>query len=201
VNDDELQRAYARSITTPPDRAGCPGPEAIGDLVARKGTEPARLEVLDHVMSCAECRRDLDLLLVADRAGARSALAPRWLAGAAAAILVIGVAAVGARTLLRERAAEVERGGAPPLALTPERGAVASRPVTLRWHAVSGGREYRVELLAADGAPRWTATTSDSFAVVPDSAVARDGEYGWWVTARLADGSSIRSAVVPFSVR
>jgi hypothetical protein len=201
VNDDELQRAYASAIASPWGRTPCPEPEALADLAERRGTDEARLAILDHVMACAGCRRDLDLLLVADRAGARSARPSRWVAAAAAAVLVVGLGAVGARTLLRERPPEVERGGAARLALSPERGAVAARPLALRWHAVPGGRDYRVELLAADGIPLWSAVTPDSSAVVPDSVVARSGEYGWWVTARLADGSSVRSPVTPFSVR
>ena len=107
MNDEELQQAYGRTIRSPRDRTACPGPDAIADLAARGDAEATRLVVLDHVMQCAACRRDLDLLLVADRAGARSARAPRWLAAAAAAIVVVGVGGLGARALLRERAPEV----------------------------------------------------------------------------------------------
>jgi hypothetical protein len=201
VNDDELQRAYARTIRSPSDRTGCPEPEAIADLAARRGTEEARLATLDHVMTCAACRRDLDLLIVADRAGARYARPRVWIATAAAAVLVLGVGALGARMLIRERSPDVERGGATALAVSPERGAAVTRPVALRWHAVTAGAEYRVELLAPDGNPLWSAVTSDSLALVPDSIVARGGDYGWWVTARRADGTTLRSPVTPFTVR
>jgi hypothetical protein len=66
---------------------------------------------------------------------------------------------------------------------------------------VTAGAEYRVELLAPDGNPLWSAVTSDSLALVPDSIVARGGDYGWWVTARRADGTTLRSPVTPFTVR
>jgi hypothetical protein len=202
VTDDDLQQAYGRVIRSPVDRTACPGPDAIADLAARGGAEETRLAVLDHVMQCAACRRDLDLLLVADRAGARSARAPRWLAAAAAAIVVVGVGGLGAHALLRERPPEVERGGAAGVSPAfPGSGAVVARPVALTWHAVAGVGEYRVELLAADGTPRWSAATRDTSAAVPDSVVARSGDYGWWVTGRLADGPTVSSAVTAFSVR
>ncbi len=202
MNDEELHQAYGRTIRSPRDRAACPGPDAIADLAARRGAEATRLAVLDHVMQCAACRRDLDLLLVADRAGARSARAPRWLAAAAAAIVVVGVGGLGARALLREQAPEVERGGAAAVdPVSPGSGAVVARPVGLTWHAVAGVREYRVEVLAADGTPLWSAATRDTSAAVPESVVAGSGNYGWWVTGRLADGAAISSAVTAFSVR
>ncbi len=202
MNDDDLQQAYGRMIRAPLDRAACPGADALGDLAARRGTETGRLALLDHVMQCTACRRDLDLLLVADRAGARSTMAPRWVAVAAAAILVIGVGGVGARVLLRERAPEVERGGAAALRpVSPEEGTTATAPVMLTWRAAPGAQQYRVEVLAADGAPLWSAATADTSATIPDAVVARGGEYGWWVTGRLADGATISSPVTPFSVR
>ncbi len=202
MNDDELQRAYGRTIRVPLDRAACPTPEALGDLAARRGSEAGRLAVLDHVMQCAACRRDLDLLLVADRAGTRSVVARRWVAAAAAAILVIGVGGVGARVLLRERAAEVERGGTVALRpVSPGGGTAATAPVLLTWHAAPGARRYRVEVLAADGAPLWSATTADTSVTVPDSVVARGGTFGWWVTGRLRDGATVSSGVTPFSAR
>ncbi|HEX9055873.1 MAG TPA: hypothetical protein VF830_13250, partial [Gemmatimonadales bacterium] len=85
--------------------------------------------------------------------------------------------------------------------VSPGIGAVVARPVRLTWHAVAGVREYRVEVLATDGRPLWSAATRDTSAAVPQSVVAGSGTYGWWVTGRLADGAAISSAVTAFSVR
>jgi len=202
VNDDELQRAYGRAIRSPTDRAACPDPGAIADLAARRGNEEARLATLDHAMGCSACRRDLDLLVVADRAAARSSQPPNWIAAAAAAILAVGLGTLSLRAVLHQRPPEVERGGALAVGLvSPRRGTEVPRPVGLTWHAVPGAREYRAEVLAADGTPLWSRTGADSTASVPDSVVAGGGSYGWWVAARLADGSTIRSAVMSFTVR
>ena len=60
----------------PPARAASiPPPEAIAALVRREGPEEARLATLDHVMSCADCRRDFDLLRAVERAGVESGAA------------------------------------------------------------------------------------------------------------------------------
>ena len=42
-------------------RGACPSPEAIQALVRREGDEAGRLATLDHVMTCGECRAELDL--------------------------------------------------------------------------------------------------------------------------------------------
>lgn len=71
ISDDELQELYtsgrsaARAASVP---RSCPAPEAIEALVLRASAEEARLETLEHVMTCEMCRRDFELLRAIDAA-------------------------------------------------------------------------------------------------------------------------------------
>ncbi len=70
MNDEQLRAVYAR---TSPARPGCAAPEEILALVQRDGAEADRLRILDHVMSCAECRHDFDLIRAVESAGREDA--------------------------------------------------------------------------------------------------------------------------------
>ena len=84
MSDDRLRELYAIAQAGRSAGAGGehPAPEAIAALVRREGPEEARLATLDHVMSCADCRRDFDLLRAVERAGVESGAAGRAAAGA-----------------------------------------------------------------------------------------------------------------------
>ena len=84
VNDEQLREIYGGLMTTSARRgpSSCPAPEALLALVRREGPEETRLATLDHVMSCADCRSEFDLLRSIELAGAE--------AGAAAAPGVAG---------------------------------------------------------------------------------------------------------------
>ena len=65
IDDELLRTAYAVHLRRDADRVEasvCPSPEALLALVRREGAEADRLAVLDHVMSCAHCRAEFDLL-------------------------------------------------------------------------------------------------------------------------------------------
>lgn len=203
MTDDELRQAYQTGVGPAAEpRARCPSPDAIAALVNRQGSEADRLALLDHVMSCGGCRRDFELLRSVTRAGEGTGVPRRWLVLAASIALVVGGGAVAVGALGRS-APDVFRGGAAGVVLLgPARGSATAKPVVLRWHAVSGARSYRVELLAQNGSPIGSWSTADTTLALADSLPLHSREsYGWWVRAQLADGSERVSAVTPFSVR
>ena len=51
-----------------PGREGCPEIDRLLVLVERRGTEEARLALLDHVMACRHCHAEFELLRAAHRA-------------------------------------------------------------------------------------------------------------------------------------
>lgn len=76
----------------------------------------------------------------------------------------------------------------------------ARAPITLRWTALRDGARYSVEVLDANDLPIFTRETNDTQVVVPAAALV-PGTYRWYVRARGADRSEIRSRVESFQVR
>jgi hypothetical protein len=204
MNDNELRRAYQRSAATAP--GAHPEPDELAELVSGAMPEPARLEMLEHVLRCATCGPELDLIRAAS-AGARAAEhrmpMSRWMAFAAAALIVVGI---GALTLRGHRAtvpADVMRGNRAAVAvIEPAAGTTVAVPARLAWHATEGAESYRVELLTTRGEVIAAWSTPDTALVIPDSVRLRANEsYDMWVRAMLADRTEVSSPLVRFSVR
>jgi hypothetical protein len=213
VSDDRrLVDAYEELLAAraPSSRDACPPPEALLALVERQGDEDARLATLDHTMSCASCRRDLDLLRAATaaagekapdasgviplpigrRAGRRAAWAP--LAAAAGIVLVVGVGVLSRGS--REAPSTLRGGAAAVLLAPPER--VAGGAVMLRWHRVADAPRYRVEVFAPSGATVAEAIVVDTTFTLPAAAFAgRPDSLRWTVTALRPDGGELRSTM------
>lgn len=205
MTEEELQRAYQRA--TAHARLGAhPAPERIADLVQGKAREPDRLELLDHVMQCAQCRSELDLLRTASE-GARAAdtarFPMRWTMFAAAAVLLIGVTAIALLQTRPAATADVYRGRRPAMALVqPSAGETVGQPVHLAWHGITEARNYHVELLSARGDMIAAWNTSDSTLAIPDSIrLDASQSYDVWIRATLADRTEVSSPIVRFSVK
>ena len=97
MDDQELRAAYESVLagTDTGSRETCPSPEDLEALVFTVGGEDERLALLDHVMSCAACRRDFDLLRAmksAEPQERRFSLRPILMA--ASVIVALGVGTV-----------------------------------------------------------------------------------------------------------
>ena len=205
MNDDELRREYQRSASAAP-LGTHPEPETLAELVNGEMPEAQRLTVLEHVLRCPTCKPELELLRAANegaRAAERRTLPSRWMALAAAALILVGV---GVLVMRGQRAAvpvDVMRGGhAAVSVIDPFTGTAVSAPVQLTWHAMDGAQSYRVELLTTQGAVIAAWSTRDTTLVVPDSVhVSANGSYDMWVRAMLNDRTEVSSPVVRFSVK
>ncbi|HEX2781608.1 MAG TPA: hypothetical protein VHM30_19040 [Gemmatimonadaceae bacterium] len=206
LNDDQLRALYARATEArrDPSRASCPSPDALLALVRGEGREQARLEVLDHAMTCPDCRRDFELLRAIEagrRADAGAAVQHiRWrrpigvtLVAALAAALVF-VAVLGPwQRWRRGSESDVLRGdSAEVVAIAPAADASGSGPFTFTWHPVPGARRYLLEVLTPEGAVRASRETADTTATLAATELGA-GDYRWWVRAQL-DGGERRSA-------
>lgn len=200
LTDEGLRELYERALTERgvPERAGCVSPAAILALVRREGAEEQRLATLDHVLACAACRGEFELLraieLAGEQAGVVSAPARRswanrgWrqvapLALAASVLLAVGVGVW--QRVGRHEGPEVERGVPDAVTLVaPAADATASAPVSFVWRAVPGARRYQLEVLDAGGTPVYALSTGDTVVTLPDMRrLARGAEYRWWVRA------------------
>jgi len=204
MNDEELRREYRTSKVTLPGPH--PEPEQLERIVIGEGSEAERLMLLEHVLRCPTCGPELDLLRAANagaRAAERHVPATRWLAFAAAALLVIGLGALSLRSRLMTPAADVMRGHAEAMSLIePSSGASLAPPILLTWHAVDSATSYRVELLSTAGALIGAWTTRDTTLALTDSAhVSASDSYDVWVRATLKDRTDVSSPIVRFNVK
>lgn len=205
MNDERLKDVYtgiveSRTVT---DRAACPETEAIRDLVERRGVENARLAVLDHVMACARCSREFELLRSVDRAAATHGLRslPRSrLALAASVLLVLTATVIWRSTGTRQ---PTFRGDVDAVTLVGPTGDTdAGAPLRLTWLSAGPDVGYEIEILDESGTPRYATVTSDTTIVVPDTVgLAVGAIYRWWVQATLPDARTVRSTMSSFTPR
>lgn len=190
--DEELRRLYGRAVErhTDESRASCPDPDQLRRLVTRAGAEAGRLAVLDHVMSCAACRPEFELLR------AQHVAAPRWspqgrLLAAASVMLAAGLGVVwvahdpAPRVVARSAASGVEL-------LRPPDGAEVDSAVTLAWRPVPHATAYVVELLDPGGSLVFSTSTPDTVLPVWQGGGIEPGvEYRWWVQVVQPSGARV----------
>lgn len=189
VTEVQLKEAYQAHLTrSRRDRASCPPPEAMQALVRREGDEAARLATLDHVMSCGECRTELDLLRTVEEAGVRSGAvaAPgrrRWMMPAALAATLLVAVGLG-RVALKPSEDTVRSDDATTVELVaPGAEVPAGAPVSFAWRPVEGASRYRLEVLNESGDVAIEAETRDTMLTSDSAASLAPGTYQWWVIA------------------
>jgi hypothetical protein len=205
MNDDELRREYQRAGNTTPLGAH-PDPDELAALVQGEMPEAKRLALLEHVLRCPACKPELELLRAANE-GARAAerrMGPsRWMALAAAVLILVGIGAVVLRGRRPVVPVEVMRGGhAAVSVIEPFTGTTISKPLRLTWHAMDGAQSYSVELLSMKGDVIASWTTRDTTIAVADSVrISANGSYDMWVRAMLNDRTEVSSPVVRFNLK
>ena len=212
MSDARLRQLYALGTGA---RAGAAAtathvsPEDILALVQRSLPEAQRLATLDHVMACAECRREFDLLRAVEAAGGERTPQVRQLPSAWRRMAPLAIAAslalvVGTEAWRRSTADQppVMRGEAAGVTVTSPAGEVAAdAPLTFAWHPVPGARRYDLEVLNADGNLVFSAETRDTVVTgARPETIVPGAEYRWWVRAVLEDGARPRSEPRSFRV-
>jgi hypothetical protein len=215
MSDARLRQLYALGSA---NRAGAAAtvehasPEDILALVQRSLPEAQRLETLDHVMACAECRREFDLLRAVEAAGGERTTQVRPLpsawrrtvpyALAASLALVVGTEAWRRSDSARLGEEQVMRGdGSGVTVVSPGGEVAAGEPLTFAWRPVAGARRYDLEVLNADGNVVFSAETRDTVVTgARPETILPGAEYRWWVRAVLDDGAQPRSEPRSFRV-
>jgi hypothetical protein len=203
VNDQQLRAIYGDVMTSRarPRPSACPEPEAILALVRREGPEEVRLATLDHVMSCADCRSEFDLLrsieLAGPDAGAVARPRRRWMAPLALAASVLLAVVIGRYALPGAPDRDVVRSGGKDrlTLLAPPTEATTGSPILFVWHPIEGADRYRLEVMNPGGEVVLEAETADTAIVLQSAADLEPGEYQWWVGATAP--ADARSALRP----
>ena len=207
MNEERLREVYAGVMASrgaAGRSAGCPSPEAVLALVRREGGEGSRLATLDHVMSCAECRSEFDLLRSVELAGAELGAAARpgtrrWMAPAALAASLLLALVLGRLALPTAPDGDVVRSGPDAGGVTllaPPQEAPAGSPMLFAWHPIPGAAGYRLEVLTREGDVALEAETSDTAITLQSTAGLPPGDYRWWVGA-TSRGRDARSTLRP----
>jgi hypothetical protein len=205
MTDAELQAHYQAAVARNGSRrsAQCASPEQLQALAERTGDEEERLEILDHVMSCAGCHGDLALLQAIHSAQPRQATlaSRRWLAAATLLIVLAGGTLVG-RRLTKRTSDDLTRGGLSAasggaVSIIAPLGPVAPDGLhRLTWHATPGAVRYVVEVLDSADRVIYSVQTPDT--TVPVASLNATAA-AWWVRATLGDGSDRRSPMIGLS--
>jgi hypothetical protein len=203
MNDQQLREIYAGVMASRPRSASsaCPDPEAILALVRREGPEETRLATLDHVMSCADCRSEFDLIRSIELAGADAGAVARpgrrWMAPLALAASVLLAVVIGRYALPGTPERDVVRSGEKDrlTLLAPPTEAATGSPILFVWHPIEGAGRYRLEVMNAGGEVVLEAETADTAIVLQSAADLEPGEYQWWVGATAP--ADARSALRP----
>ena len=198
TNDDRLRVAYKTGLEqrASASRGAHPEPEALVALVERSGSEAVRLEILDHVMSCDPCRRELDLV----RAGLGAVGLQRqrtWFRSPSVGLMALAATLLlvaGVRLYVAAQDAESGprlRGGSAitvhPVRWLPSVGA------GLAWRPTDGADSYRLEVVDESGTAVVDSILRDTSFVLADSLVRGHRGISWLVTATLGDGSTVTS--------
>ena len=200
-NDEKLRLAYSASLDARDSKfPSHPEPEALVAVAERSGTEAVRLEVLDHVMSCASCQRELDLI----RASLTAAGMPRqrtWFRSPSVGLMAIAamILLVAGVKLLSTRSGDLDTGprlrGGSNAATYPARWR-SSGEAALAWRPVTDAASYRLEVIDEAGTAVVDSTMRDTTFVVADSLVRNRRGLSWSVTTTLGDGSTVSSLPV-----
>src|SRR5262245_44664677 len=173
-NDERLRLAYDAALEARALAGSHPEPEALVAVAERSESEAVRLDVLDHVMSCATCRHELDLIRASLTAAGLPSRQRTWfrspsvglMAIAATLLLVAGVRLFMAR-------GDIESGprlrGSAGVATYPANW-LSSGNASLAWRPVTDAASYRVEVIDEAGSAVVDSTMRDT-SVVNSEAV------------------------------
>ena len=200
MNDRTLRDAYATVLKDRhPDRTACPAPERLRALAERVGPEADRLETLDHVMGCADCRAEYGLL----RAVAETRPAPlrRWAMPLAAAAAITSLVAAGLlyRNVAPAGSEALLRGDAELPQLIAPNGSLDGAAPRFIWRSAGAGARYRLEVFTPAGDPVFSLRLADTTAALPDSVRLQGGQtYHWWLVVETREGQEFRTGVAAF---
>lgn len=197
-NDERLRLAYSAALEGHhrSSQRSHPEPEALLAVVERSGSEAARLAVLDHVMSCTTCQRELDLVR-ASAAAAGMRRRPTWFRSPSFGVIAIAAMLLIAASvkLYVSSSSDVDAGptlrGAAAVSTHPVRWTASG--ATLAWRPTADAESYRLEVIDEAGGAVVDSTLRDTSFVLSDSLARNRRGLSWTVTATLGDGSTVSS--------
>lgn len=185
----------------------------VAAYLDRDLSDSARMQVEDHLESCAACRADLnasfDLAESWRSVGAATTTVPRnkrW--RIAAFSIPLGLAAAAAMWMIapgsqtaREsadslRTNEFSEGRSPIAVIQPDGNSeVTPSNASFIWHR-NKASVYRLTILTQSGVPVFTIDTQDTTVVLPDSVALTRGQNYFWRVDGIDNGIASTTGVV-----
>lgn len=219
-SNDALRKAYRDAVEKqkPVTRDACPTADELAELAElaeRDAIDEGSLLIarVEHVMSCASCRPEYELLRATNAASRQNnpieteapPVAPRRLpyrkVGIAAALLI--AAGIGGNMWEQYQSRVVRTTDSSNVVLIFPKSETTGG-ASFAWGRVEGAASYHIEVLDTTGAVVVQETTSDTtFSLVAsDSArVASLNTFDWIVTARRIDGNERSSPLTRVRIR
>ena len=173
--------------------------EEVAAYIDRGLAPSARERVERHVVECAECRAEILAVrrLAPPRGRAWAAAVPL---AAAAVLLLMLIPSRFARNASESAGPTVRSSSVNSsmiVAVRPAPGAVIYvDSASFAWRRVAPDLSYRLTLTSQAGELVWSATTSDTTALLPRRVrLDRNHHYIWYVDALLPDGRSVTSGL------
>ena len=202
-DDASLRELYARlqAARLPHARAGDIPVETIYALASGSYIGADREALLDDVLGNAATHAEFQFFRDVARGQPRHGASwfrswGRPLALAASAVFVV---ALGARLLAPGTSPDPLRGDDSAIVVLPAAPSDGGSAWRFTWRAVPQAVGYELEVMDTSGQVVATTTTEDS--TVEATLRASVSDLRWYVTARLSDGRSVRSAVQEMRLR
>jgi hypothetical protein len=198
LSDEKLRALYGAFAADAPETPH-PDPDQLADAALGRGSPESRLATFDHALSCAACRRELDLLQTVAGAGAklRQQRFRTSLVLATAAVVVVGIglsiARRGSPVMEEERgsAAADDTGRRAVVLVSPVGPVTAGATPSLVWRRVPGATSYKVEIVSDRSVVVVRSETNDTTLAWP--SLPRGQTYQWRVSTTASDGTVRRS--------
>jgi hypothetical protein len=180
-------------------------PEIIAAYLANETSAAERRTVQRHLLTCVDCRGDVDAAAIEMETGRR---VPRWVAAAIPLAAAAGVALLlipgGPSTPIAESVRGPAGEGVRQFAaIAPVDGAlVPGDSLAFIWHSESSDAHYVLTVTDDNGDVIWRAQPSDTVLTPPRGVGLADGHrYYWYVDALLEGGRSSTTGVRSFEIR
>jgi len=183
---------------------------SVDDVAAMvDGRLPAdrRALVEAHLAVCSLCRTEVaQASNIVGSLPARSRIPVRWIAGAAAAVLVVAIVPLvrGARDGVVPKGERASPSHPETLtALAPTADAhMPADSLRFAWRSVGGVTTYHLFITDSVGAPVYDVATAETTVVSNGIPQLSSGvRYFWRVDALSSDGSTVNSPSIGFSIR
>lgn len=177
-------------------------PDTIAAYAEGRASAPVRDTVERHLAECAECRRDVALVVRLRRRSVRRWALPAASVAAAAVLVVMVSRGWSPDQTLPEPGVRATPGAGSALAVVSPDSVIDAGTSAFTWRPAPGAARYAFTLATPDGRPIFTTETADTSLALPPAVTLEPGRsYLWFVDALTTDGRTATSGLQSLRTR